>query len=223
MHFSKDNHVIAIDIPGFGESSHNRTTWSMKGFGDDVNAVVKGLDVDKVVLIGFSMGAPVVIEASKKTKNLAGVILVDDIRDLTAKFSDEMIEGMKGYINDLLKDPTQEKLVAGGFFTQNLEEATAKVQAFRATNYWQEGWDSIITSYLQWYNELGASSIQECPVPIAMINSDLQPMNLDYTRELVPSIHIDIVPGSGHVIMWDFPDKFNELVEANVRRFMNNN
>jgi pimeloyl-ACP methyl ester carboxylesterase len=38
----------------------------MSAFGDDVAAIINKLKLKKVVLVGFSMGAPVVIEAAAK-------------------------------------------------------------------------------------------------------------------------------------------------------------
>jgi len=60
-HFSDRYQVIALDLPGFGLSSHNKTEWTMENFGKDVAGVVHELKLKKVVLIGFSMGAPVAV------------------------------------------------------------------------------------------------------------------------------------------------------------------
>ena len=62
-HFSEKYKVITVDLPGFGESGNNRQIWTMSLFGQDVAAVVNKLGLKQVVLVGFSMGAPVVIEA----------------------------------------------------------------------------------------------------------------------------------------------------------------
>jgi pimeloyl-ACP methyl ester carboxylesterase len=37
----------------------------MKDFGEDIAAVVRRIGADKVILIGHSMGGPVIVEASQ--------------------------------------------------------------------------------------------------------------------------------------------------------------
>src|SRR5688500_10631395 len=54
--------VVAIDLAGHGESGLGRKNFSMESFGDDVAAVVNRLGLQRVVLIGHSMGGDVVPE-----------------------------------------------------------------------------------------------------------------------------------------------------------------
>lgn len=221
-HFSKEFQVIALDLPGFGVSTHNRTEWSMQAFGADVNAVVDALGLKNVILIGFSMGSPVVLEAAQLAgEELKGLILVDQIRDTKVHYSEEMIQGIQGFLNDLMAAPTQEKLVAGGFYTQNVEKSTQRVMDMMASMEPNEGWNASFLDIFKWENERDELALTNAGVPIALINADNQPTNSDNLRELVPGIQIDIMENTGHCVMWDFPEKFNALVEANIQRFLN--
>jgi pimeloyl-ACP methyl ester carboxylesterase len=65
-YFSKKYKVVAVDLPGFGKSGNNRRNWTVPAFGGDVAAVIEKLDLDNVVLVGFSLGGPVVIETENK-------------------------------------------------------------------------------------------------------------------------------------------------------------
>ena len=56
-HFSEKYKVINIDLPGFGESGNNRQHFTIGSFGEDVATVIRKLNLEQVVLIGFSMGA----------------------------------------------------------------------------------------------------------------------------------------------------------------------
>ncbi len=52
-----------------------------------------GLKLKKVVLVGFSMGAPVAIETAKKVPNkISGVTLVDDLLNIETKISFEVVQ-----------------------------------------------------------------------------------------------------------------------------------
>ena len=43
--FSEKYQVIAVDLPGFGESGNNRSDWSMKAFGKDIATIIELLEL----------------------------------------------------------------------------------------------------------------------------------------------------------------------------------
>ena len=217
---SEKYHVIALDLPGFGKSTRNRTEYAMTTYGSDVKEVVNALDLKKVVLVGFSMGTPVVLEAAQLMDDeLMGLILVDHIKDTSIHFTDEMVQGIQGFLNDLMADPTQEKLVAGGFYKQNLESSTERVHTMLSTMEPFEGWNQAFVDIFKWANERDEMTLASAGAPIALINADYEPTNFDQISSLFPGIQIDVMKETGHCVMWDFPEKFNELVVANVERF----
>ena len=57
--------VVTLDLAGHGRSGRDRAVWSMEAFGQDVAAVVRKLDLNNVILIGHSLGGPVVLEAAR--------------------------------------------------------------------------------------------------------------------------------------------------------------
>jgi pimeloyl-ACP methyl ester carboxylesterase len=57
--FAADHQVVTLDLAGHGESGAGRETWTVKGLAGDVQAVVEALDLERVILIGHSMGGPV--------------------------------------------------------------------------------------------------------------------------------------------------------------------
>ena len=83
-YFSKDHTVIAVDIAGHGKSGANRQEYSMDAFGNDVTSVIEHLDLEEVVLIGHSMGGPVIVKAANnlgvKTRLIVGVDTFYDLR-----------------------------------------------------------------------------------------------------------------------------------------------
>jgi len=55
---AKRNRVIAIDLPGHGESDKPDTKYSMDYFARAVEAVMRDAKVKRAVLVGHSMGTP---------------------------------------------------------------------------------------------------------------------------------------------------------------------
>jgi pimeloyl-ACP methyl ester carboxylesterase len=220
-YFSENYQVIAIDLPGFGESTHNRTEWTMQAFGSDVQAVIDQLELDKVVLVGFSMGCAVALEAAQLAGDeLLGVVLVDQMKDPSIYYNDEMVQGITGFLRDIVENPTKEKLVAGGFVTQNIDASYERIMTMLDPEASRVGWYESVADLFKWENERDEMLLKETTAPLALINADFQPMNLDTIRSIVPDIQIDVVKGSGHVIMWDFPDQFHAILEKDIDLFM---
>lgn len=77
-YFSRNHQVIWLDLAGHGESGSHRQRYTMPAFGEDVAAVVRQVGARKVILIGHSMGGPVVVEAAKQLGDrVVGVVGVD--------------------------------------------------------------------------------------------------------------------------------------------------
>jgi pimeloyl-ACP methyl ester carboxylesterase len=95
--------------------------------------VIDKLNPEQVVLIGFSMGAFVGIEAAKTApKNLIGLVLADEIKDIEMKYSPEMIVYLDSVLMDVVTNPTNEKLLAGGFYKKNPEASYERVVSMLA-------------------------------------------------------------------------------------------
>jgi pimeloyl-ACP methyl ester carboxylesterase len=73
---------------------------------------------------------------------------------------------------------------------------------------------------MQWQNEDCAEALGKITVPVRAINSQNEPTNVEAFQKYVPSFQADIVPETGHLIMWDAPEKFNELLEADIQAFL---
>lgn len=55
-----DFRVIAVDLPGHGKSDKPNTEYSMEYFARSIDAVLKKEKVEKAILVGHSMGTPVI-------------------------------------------------------------------------------------------------------------------------------------------------------------------
>jgi pimeloyl-ACP methyl ester carboxylesterase len=222
-HFSEKYKTITVDLAGFGESGNNRSNWTMSAFGDDVAAIVDNLKLQKVVLVGFSMGAPVVLETAKKVpEKIIGVVLVDDLQNIETKYPPETVQMFDSVMMDLIENPTQEKLVTMGFFKNNREQNFQKVLDMVNKFPSRKGYRESLDSYFKWINEDCLQSLKLIKAPVIAINSDSEPTNIDAFRKYVPSFKAKIIPAVGHVVFWDAPDEFNKLLEESIQDFIAN-
>jgi len=100
--FAKDYRVVAIDQAGHGESGNDRKEWTIDGLAADVAAVVEALKLQRVILIGHSMGGPVSLAAAPKLSGkLIAIVGVDTLHN--AEFvwnADESNGFLTGLKND---------------------------------------------------------------------------------------------------------------------------
>jgi pimeloyl-ACP methyl ester carboxylesterase len=91
--FAKTHPVVAMDLPGFGESGRGRQGWSMEAFGEDVVAVLEDLDLQGAILVGYSMGSAAALEAALRApERVDGVVLVDWLQNPERRYGAEVVD-----------------------------------------------------------------------------------------------------------------------------------
>ncbi len=218
-HFSEKYKVIAVDLAGFGESGNNRQKWTMASFGEDVATVINKLDLDQVVLVGFSMGAAVVIESAKIVPDhITGLVLVDQLHNVEMQYPPEVISYMDSVFMDVVTAPTIEKMKH--FFRKNTEASFERVLSM-LKDAPRIGWRESLNDFFRWANEDCIESLKNIQSRIISINSDQTPTNVEAFMKYVPSFKAKIIPDVGHVVFWDAPEKFNHLLEESIQEFIN--
>jgi len=219
-HFSQKYKVVAVDLPGSGESGNNRSNWTMKAFGDDVVRVINKLKLNKVVLVGFSMGTTVVVEAANQIpEKVIGVVLVDDLKDPELRYPPEMISFIDSVLMDVVAAPTNEKLVTNGFYKNNQDSAFKKISSMY-NGASQTGWKESLQGYFKWLNEDISGSLKQLKVPVTAINSDMEPTNVEAMRKYIPGFRVKIMTDVGHLVFWDNPEEFDRLLEESIQEFV---
>src|SRR6476661_3082381 len=81
-HFCSRFRVVAIDLPGFGQSGTNRANWNFDEYASDVKAVIDELKLKNVILIGHSMSGDLILNfANKYPSDVSGLIGIDNLRE----------------------------------------------------------------------------------------------------------------------------------------------
>jgi len=219
-HFSNKYRVIALDLPGFGQSGNHRSEWSIASFGKDISTIIKELELKEVVLVGFSLGGPIALEtANQLSDQIIGIVLVDNLKDVESQIPPPMAHLIDSMMMDLVMHPSKEKMVAGGFVTKNVDSAYERILGFlEGTSF--VGWRETLAANFQWQNKHCIKTIQNVEVPIVAINTDHPPTNIEAFRKYAPDFEVHIIPGVGHVIMWDNPEMFNRLLGENIQKFI---
>lgn len=215
-HFSQKYKVVTLDLAGFGESGSNRSDWTMQSFSKDVFAVVEKLRLEQVVLVGFSMGGPVVIEASKiMPERILGLVLVDILQDIEDKTPQKNIDGLIANWREIFTD---EERIPELFPAEMNPELIDKYisMAFYAPKI---GWWESIEDFFRWSNEECIESLQALQVPLMSINSDYMSINVEAFQKYIPSHQLKTISTISHLVIWEAPDEFNRLLAEAVQEF----
>ncbi len=213
-YFASRHRVVALDLAGHGQSGSGRQDWTIAAFGQDVASVVEALDLKRVVLIGHSLGGPAVLEAARLIPGrVAGVVLVDSWVDFEARIPAEEIEK---FVSALQADyrATTTAITSQYLFSASTPEPVKARVLETVLSGPQEIGVAVVRSSMA-YSPLPA--LREIKAPIVAISSDLFPTNLEGNRRYAPGYQAAIMKGTGHYLMLEQPEAFNELLAWALR------
>ena len=209
--FSAGNRVIAIDLGGHGESGGDRDDWSMAAFGEDVAAVVSAENARNVVLVGHSMGGPVVIEAARRLGDrIKLVVAVDTLQQPSqAPYTEEQSLELWAPFREAFA-PAIEGFVRQSFF---LPGAPAEIVDWVAKDMASADAEMALAAghaLTTWNAPEGIASISD--VPFVLINADYRPTDAIGLREVHPGGRLILMSDVGHFPMLVTPGEFNQVL-----------
>jgi pimeloyl-ACP methyl ester carboxylesterase len=213
-YFMKSHRVVAIDLAGHGESGSNRKEWTIPAFGADVRAVLETLDLRGAVLVGHSMGGPVILEAARLAPGrVAALVPVDTLAEVDGRMSPEEREGFLGPIRAGFRAAT-ESFVRQYMFTNHSDSKLIDRIAADMANAPPEVAIPAMESLFS-YDE--AAALARVTIPVRLLNADHFPTDLAAARRHKPDIELTVMPRVGHFLMAEDPEEFNRLLARAVR------
>lgn len=217
--FSDKHKVIAVDLAGFGESGNNRENWTMEAFGNDVVSVIEHLDLSKVILIGHSMGTPVIMKAAQQIPEIVtGLVPVDMLHDVDQTKSEDEIEQMVDVYMDLIINISEEKIRSQFVKTVDNDLVSEFLDYYTSSS--KVGWEESIRSTFKWMSDMQPEDLKNIKAPICCINSDQRIPNVDLVKQYSQKFDAKIINGIGHWVMWEAPDEFNSVLEETIQEFL---
>ena len=203
---SARHRVVTLDLPGHGESGRQRSRWTMAGFGDDVKAVVEAVGARQVVLIGHSMGGPVVLEAARRMPDrVRGIVLVDTLLDVEQRVPPEQVEAMARPLTaDYAAAVTR---MANEYLFVPSTPAAVRERVLRHATGLPPAISVALLRQAWSYDPL--PTLREIKAPVRAVNADQFPTNVEVNRRHMPGYDAIVVPGTGHYPMLEDPGRFN--------------
>ena len=208
---AKTFRVVTLDLPGHGRSdSPCDGKFSMDLFARAIEAVRSESKADKVVLVGHSMGTPVIRQYARLyPQHVAGLVLVDGLVFMPAasargaapplqpsqlsgpeglKARENMIRGM---FTPATPPALQQHVLKMMLAAPEATAGGAMLATFDASNWT----DDVMT------------------MPVLGIYAEKSQLgNPEYSKKIFPAFEYVEVPGTGHFVMMEKPREFNQLL-----------
>jgi pimeloyl-ACP methyl ester carboxylesterase len=185
----------------------------MAAFGQDVAAVIKELELEKVILVGHSMGGSVLLEATQQLpERVTALVPVDTFFDVETKLSHEQADQFltpfrvdfaattRSYIHDNMFTPETDP---------SLKEAIVADMSQAPPHVALGALEELLT-----YDT--PSALQRVHVPIRCINSDKYTTHIDRARAYAPAFDAFLIKAVGLFVMMEKPDEFNRVLSEVV-------
>jgi len=216
-HFAKRHRVVRLDLAGHGESGRERKDYTVEAFGGDVAAVVEKLGLKRVVLIGYSMGGSVSVEAARRLGDrVIGVVGIDtfytgfDVPNDQKKAAQMMAGFLKPFEENY---PEASANFMRGFFAPGADPALVERIVKAAGSADKNMALSAMRNMFGWYSRNVPASLDALGPKLRNINANPK----GDRKPLHPSV--TLVAGSGHFIPQEKPAEFNQALETMVAEF----
>lgn len=215
-YFSEQYRCIALDLPGFGKSTAERTDWTLESYGEDVSGLIDHLKLQNVILIGHSMSGEVALEVALKNKpSVVGMVGIDNFNNIDVVYSEEEIAEMTAFFEMLKKDfqnmaPAYAEntlFIAGSDSTAKTRVKADFARANPAVAI------SSLNNLIQ-YGMQESAKLGQLNYKLYLLNSaDLGPTHLQgLEKNCKRSFEVSYIQGTGHYPMIERPREFNELL-----------
>lgn len=209
---AKRGRVIALDLPGHGQSDKPQLAYTMDHFAAAIDAVLKDAKVERGVILGHSMGTPVARQFYRKypKKTLAIVIVDGGLRPFGDKaMRDQFLNTFKSA--DYKEAGTQ----MFGQMTPmlNAEDKEKALASFRNTP------QNVLVSAMESMNDEALYTSDKINVPVLAIlaKSPFWPPDTDqFLKGLAPDLELIWWEGVDHFLHQEKTKEFNNAVIAFV-------
>lgn len=212
---AKQYRVVTLDLPGHGKSDSPKDgKFSMDLFARAVESVRAEAGADRVVLVGHSMGTPVVVRYARLySKHTAALVFVDGL----------MASGQNGGA----APPNAAALMGGEQGRKNRENmvrgmfsaSTTAAMQTRILDMMLGAPEATAVGAMNATFEPAGQTTEVMNIPALGIYADHSRIG---TRESVqahfPNVEYTQIPGTGHFLMLEKPEELNSLLLAFLAR-----
>ncbi|WP_163323726.1 alpha/beta fold hydrolase [Draconibacterium mangrovi] len=214
--FSRNNRIILIDLAGHGHSGMTREKYTMKAFGEDVQAVVEATKSENVILIGHSSGGPVIADAARlmphRVKGLIGIdtwenieypLSSEELNGMMAPFHENFQSGTRQFVQQMLL-PAKDTLL-NNWIIADMSAAPQRIAL-----------SSMEEVLMQSVTGEAAEIFEDIHLPVIVVKGDLWPVDYEANRRHMKSYEVIEIENADHFLMLNRPDEFNQALKQAI-------
>lgn len=208
--------VIALDVRGHGRSDKPRERYSIKGFADDVAALIEHLTLPPVHLVGISMGGMIGFQLGvDRPELLKSLCIVNSGPEVKAKSARDYIEIAKRWsLSRLLSLDTIAKALGKLLFPKPEQAELRQKILQRWPQNDKRAYLASLDAIIGWGVRERLARIS-CPTLVITADRDYTPVaqKQAYVDEM-PNARLLVIEDSRHATPLDQPDHFNSSLLA---------
>ncbi|MFN0181241.1 MAG: alpha/beta fold hydrolase [Gemmatimonadales bacterium] len=202
--------IIAIDLPGHGRSDKPTVAYTMAHFARATNAVLEASGVERAVVVGHSMGVPVVREFLRRyPAKVVGMVAVDG-RLVSPGIDSASVERQVKLFEGPGAAAAFEQMIAPMF--PAADQAALKRQVLQTARSTPQ---HVVQSSFRGMMDPAIWRDDPIPVPLLLIMAKGPNWPPDYRtriQKLFPDAEYEELDGVHHFLMLERPDLFNPLL-----------
>ena len=213
-HFSKNYNVILYDHRGHGRSDKPKTgegNYSVQVLANDLHALVRKLDLEKPILVGFSLGGmAATLFALEHSDKISRLVLVGTTSKMTPPISAKAL----GILRMILPYESFLRIVCKKYKFYRPSKRILDEEVSRGLEVVKSIASECLKELTKNYDV--RSKISEIRVPTLIIVGQEDKVNLEASRYLnreVEGSELRIISDSGHTVMIEKPHEFNQILE----------
>jgi pimeloyl-ACP methyl ester carboxylesterase len=212
-HFASNYTVILYDQRGHGKTDTSKGVkgnYSVQVLSNDIHSLVQKLSLDKLILVGFSLGGmAAMLFALDHPDKISKLVLVGTTAKMTLPLSIRFLRIIRGLLpyETFLRMSCKYKFYKPS--TQNVDEEfirASKVDNSVAFECWKEFTENYDIR----------DKVSQIKIPTLIIVGEKDKVNLESSRYLNQEIkgsELHIITDSGHLIMIEKTQEFNQILE----------
>ena len=215
-YFCPSYKVVTIDLPGFGESGKNRTSWSFDEYTEDIKYIIEQLELKNVILIGHSMSGDIILNADNRYPGLlAGIVGIDNLHVPASAMTPQQKNETDSFFHLLATSfrTTVDNQMKPTIF----QPATDTAVVNRVMNDVFTADSAIAINVLRSMTDISQKEkplMQGLSHKLYLVNSDMFPINKDsLTKYCSKGFHAEWVRATGHYPMIEKPGEFNAALQ----------
>ena len=216
-YFARTTRVVALDPRSQGASQRTGDGDFTDRRAQDIHELIGHLKAQKVVLVGWSMGVPEVLECIEQsgTENVAGVVLVDNFVFVPPQFA--------VFMDTLLYHVLRDRAVFTAMFVKSmyrtpqdsayLERITRASLSVPTTTAYTLLSSTFASGRRDW-----RAALDKVDRPVLFVGSAAMREMSDTVRNHVKDVQVEIFENAGHALFVDEAEHFNMVLENFVRK-----